>query len=67
MILILKMEDGTTKQFGIGDSVQSLIRAIEKNEVETIVVGAVKGATVLWEKQFQVVDVVPTDFGKRGA
>lgn len=65
MILILKMEDGRTVTIDKQASVLSLISAIKKNEVETIVVGDVKGKNVLWEKQFNAVAVVPTDFGKR--
>lgn len=71
MILILKMEDGTTQEFGMGEFVGSLVRAIREangdSEVATIIAGEVtRGLTpaVLWEKQFNAVDVVPSDFGK---
>lgn len=69
MILILKMEDGTTEDFGRGDFIGQLVRAVRDNKVETIIVGDVsKGRVrqVLWEKQFQSVVVVPSDFGKKG-
>lgn len=65
MILALILEDGTMKKFGIGDSVQSLVRAIRDNEVETIVAGLVTGEKVEWEKQFQACTVMPTSFGAK--
>ena len=65
MILLLVYEDGTKDQFGIGDSVQSVIRAIRWNEVATIVVGEVaKDKAVVWEKQFSALTVMPTEFAK---
>jgi hypothetical protein len=64
MKLFLILEDHTVREFGIGDSVQSLIRAIKREDVKTIVAGDKQGKTVLWEKQFNAVTVLPTDFGK---
>lgn len=55
MILILEFEDGGEQPFGIGDTVQSLIRAIERNEVSRIVVGETKDRKVVWEKQFSLI------------
>jgi hypothetical protein len=65
MILILVMEDGTTRQMKTENSIATLIRAVEKSAVETIVFGDVGGGVVHWEKQFKAVDVMPTSFGKR--
>jgi len=65
MILLLVYEDGTKDQFGIGDSVQSVIRAVQRHEVSTIVIGDVQGKKVLWEKHFSVATVMPVEFGKR--
>lgn len=68
MILLLVMEDGTKEVFGIGDSVQSLIRSIHQSAVATIVVGDVAGKKTLWEKQFGAMTVMPVEFMKpRGA
>ena len=64
MILILVHEDGTKDQFGIGDSVESVIRAIYRSEVATIVVGEVAKGVVLWEKQFGAMTVMPMELGK---
>ena len=64
MILILVHEDGTKDQFGIGDSVESVIRAIYRSEVATIVVGEVANGVVLWEKQFGAMTVMPTELEK---
>ena len=65
MILLLVYEDGTKDQFGIGDSVQSVIRAIYRHDVQTVVVGEVaKDGAVVWEKQFSAMTVMPTEFAK---
>lgn len=65
VILILKMEDGQTVPIDKQASVMSLISAIKRNDVETIIVGEIKDSKdVPWEKQFNAVDVVPIDFGK---
>lgn len=64
MILMLKMEDGTTKTCDTNAPTWAFLRDIQNNPVETIVAGDVKGKKVLWEKQFNAVDVMPTDFGK---
>lgn len=67
MKLFLIHADESKQEFGIGDSVQSLIRAIRRGEIETIVAGDVKDGTVLWEKQFQAVTVMPASFGAKGS
>lgn len=64
MVFILIMEDGTQKEFGIGNSVQLLIRVIERDDVERIVVGNVVNGKVKWEKQFEAVTVMPSSFGE---
>ena len=65
MILLLVYEDGTKDQFGIGDSVQSVIRAVYRHEVATVVVGEVaKDGAVVWEKHFNACTVMPVEFGK---
>lgn len=65
MILILKMDDGTTKACDTNAPTWAFIRDIQNNPIETIVVGDVKGTKVLWEKHFNAADVVPSDFGKK--
>jgi muramoyltetrapeptide carboxypeptidase LdcA involved in peptidoglycan recycling len=66
MKLILLMEDGTSKAFGIADTIQSVIRSVNLNAVKTIVFGEVNtSGKVVWEKQFETVDVLPSSFGKR--
>lgn len=66
MKLFLIMVDGSRKEFGIGDSTQSIINAVRRNDVEVIVFGEVKDVNVVWEKQFKPVTVMPTSFGKGG-
>ena len=66
MKLILILEDGTTKEFGIGDSVQSDISSVHRSNVKTIVFGEInKARKVVWEKQFNPVSVMPTSFRRR--
>lgn len=72
MILILKMEDGSTKEFGMGSFVGEFVKAIRDaggdSEVATIIAGDVtrgSAATVLWEKQFTAVTVMPSSFGQK--
>lgn len=65
ILILLDHEKKEIRRFGIGDSAQSIIRAIQRNEVETIVAGDISNGKVAWEKQFNACDVMPSDFGKR--
>lgn len=65
ILILLDSNKREIRRFGIGDSAQSLIRVIQQNDVETIVAGDISDGKVLWEKQFNACDVMPSDFGKR--
>lgn len=65
MKLFLIHENGEKQEFNIGDSVTRLLRAIQRNDIETIIAGELKNGKVLWEKQFNACTVMPSDFGKR--
>lgn len=65
MILMLKLEDGSTEEINTDLPTRHVLRLIGKWPVETIIVSDIDdGGKVLWEKQFQAVDVMPSDFGK---
>lgn len=57
MILILKLEDGSTEEINTDLPTRHVLRLIGKWSVETIIVGDVDDdGKVLWEKQFNAVD-----------
>jgi hypothetical protein len=64
MMIILVMEDGSSKQIGDHSLVVSLERLISREDVKTIVFGELQGDKVAWEKQFEAVTVIPSSFGK---
>ena len=57
-------ENNNKKLYNLFDRVDDLIKAIQKEQIKTIVVGEINNnKEIVWEKQFLEADVLPPNFG----